>query len=272
MLTKIFFGVAGALTALAAMGWLGLQIRPQSITPEPSTAEDLGSMAIPTDLPAPVRRYLQVACGDRIPRTESMVAWGTARLQLGLWMPVRFQLYHQPGQAFKRTMDVTWFGIPLMQALDSYIAGKGMTGPVTKLESGPGVDQGANMILWAEATFYPSLLVTDPRIRWEAIDESSARLIFPFGDQQDELIFHFDPVSGLVTRTSALRSQGNGEKAAWYAETVAWQTVNGIQVPKRVAVTWAAQGQPWSVWDFEGVVWNVAVTGVLASAAHVLAH
>jgi hypothetical protein len=114
--------------------------------------------------------------------------------------------------------------------------------------------------------------VTDPRIRWEAIDETSARLVFPLGDQQDELIFHFDPASGLVTRTSALRSQGNGGKAAWYAETVAWQTVNGIKVPKRVEVVWEAQGQPWSIWDFEGIAWNVDVTEVLPGAAQVLVH
>ncbi|MFN8442841.1 MAG: DUF6544 family protein [Caldilineaceae bacterium] len=266
MLKRILIGLAGSLAALAGIGWLGLQIRPQSTAPANLAPQDLGSIAIPSTLPAPVRRYLQVACGERIPRSESLVTWGSARLNLGLWMPVRFQLYHLPGRAFRREMKITWFGIPVMRALDSYLDNKGMTGPSFQLESGPGVDQGANMILWAEATFYPSLLVTDPRIHWEAIDQNSARLLFPFGDGQDELIFHFDPATGLVTRTWAMRSQGNGGKAPWFAEIVAWQTINGIQVPKQVAVTWEAQGKPWSIWDFEGMAWNVDVTEALSIA------
>jgi hypothetical protein len=182
-------------------------------------------------------------------------------------MPLRFQLYHRPGHAFKRDMEVTWFGFPVLRAMDQYLDGKGMTGPVGNLATGPKVDQGANLILWAEASFMPSLLVTDPRIRWEAIDDTSARLLFPFGDQQDELIFHFDPQTGLITRTSALRYQDqDGEKLPWVAETLTWQTVNGMKLPARVAITWEDQGRPWSYWDFEGVVWNVDVAQWLSQA------
>lgn len=141
-----------------------------------------------------------------------------------------------------------------------------MTGPVGHLETGPKVDQGANLILWAEATFYPSLLITDSRIHWEAIDATSARLVFPFGNQQDAVVFHFDAQTGLVTRTSALRYQGqNGEKTPWYAEMLEWQMVNGVKLPKRVAVTWENQGGPWSYWDFDGIVWNTDISKILPS-------
>jgi hypothetical protein len=112
-----------------------------------------------------VRRYLQVAFGDQIPRVESMVAWGRARAHFGLWMPLRFQLYHRPGHDFRRNMEVTWFGLPVLKAMDQYLNGKGTTGPAGNLATGPKVDQGANLILWAESPFMPSLLVTDPRIR-----------------------------------------------------------------------------------------------------------
>jgi hypothetical protein len=267
-LRKMITSLAGGLAALAAIGWAGLQVRPQSFPPTISQPQDLGSVAVPTNLPAPVRRYLLAACGERIPRVESMVAWGTARANFGLWMPLRFQLYHRPGHSFERDMEVTWFGLPVLKALDRYVNGKGVTGPVNNLDSGPHVDQGANLILWAEATFYPSLLLTDPRIHWEAINATSARLHFPFGDEQDDLIFHFDPVTGLVRRTAALRYQGKrAEKEPWFAETLTWQRVNGVQLPRRVAVTWENQGQPWSYWDFEGVRWNVAVDQLLPTSA-----
>lgn len=269
---KALLGLAGGLVALGGLGWLGLQIPPKSFTPPAIATPNLGTVAVPADLPAPVRRYFLTAFGEEVPRVASMAAWGRARANFGLWMPLRFRLYHRPGYDFRREMEVTWFGLPILQALDQYINGQGMTGPVGHAETGPEVDQGSNMILWAEATLYPSLLLTDPRIRWEAIDETSARLLFPFGDQEDELIFHFDPQTGLVTRTSALRYQGTtGQKVPWSAEIQAWQTVNGMKLPLRVAVAWANQSGPWSYWDFEHVLWNVDISQQLPTTATFLA-
>ena len=47
---------------------------------------------------------------------------------------------------------------------------------VTKEE--PRVDQGANLALWAESAFWlHALLATDPRVRWEQVDETAARLV-----------------------------------------------------------------------------------------------
>lgn len=265
---KVLMGTLGGLVALGGIGWLGLQMLPANFSLPLTDGADLGTVEIPADLPAPVRRYFQVAFGDQLPRVESMVAWGRARANFGLWMPLRFRLYHHPGYDFRREMEVTWFGIPVLKALDQYINGVGMTGPVGKADTGPRVDQGSNMILWAEAPFYPSLLVTDPRIRWEAIDETSARLRFPFGDQEDELVYHFDATSGLLTHMTALRYQGgSGEKVGWRVDFQRWQTVNGMQLPLRVAITWANQGGPWSYWDFEEIRWNVDISQQLPTAA-----
>jgi hypothetical protein len=264
---KIAAWGAGGLVALAGIGWMGLQVPPRIFPPILDESQNLGTVQIPADLPAPVRRYVQVAFDDQIPQVDSMVAWGRARANFGLWMPLRFRLYHRPGHDFRRDMEVTWFGLPVLKAVDQYLNGHGMTGPVGSAETGAKVDQGANLILWAEASLMPSLLVSDPRIRWEAIDATSARLIFPFDDQQDEMVFHFDPQTGLITRTTALRYRGaEGEKVAWYAETLAWQTVNGVKLPARVAITWEDEGKPWSSWDFEGVVWNVDISQQLPVA------
>lgn len=261
---KLILGIGGTLLALGGIGWLGFQVPPRALPPATDAAQDWGTVSVPADLPAPVRRYFAVAFGDKVPRVESMVTWGRARARFGLWMPLRFQLYHRPGQAFLRKMAVTWFGLPVLHALDQYLNGNGATGPVNNLETGPRVNQGANLILWAEASFFPSLLVTDPRIRWEAIDDTSARLIFPFDEQADEMIFTFDPETGLLARTWALRYQGgSGEKVPWYAEIVSWQTVDGMQLPKRVAVTWENEGSPWSYWDFDEIRWNVAIDDML---------
>jgi hypothetical protein len=212
---------------------------------------------LPDDLPPPVRRYLQVVLGDQAPQIESATYWGRAWANFGLWMPLRFQLYHRVGYDFHRDMQVTWFGLPIMQAVDQYVNGKGMTGPVNRADTGPKIDQGSNMILFAEAPLYPSLFVTDARIRWEAVDETSARLFFPFGSAEDSLTVYFDPQTNLITRMTALRYRGTEqEKVPWRVDMLRWQTVEGITIPARIAVTWEDQGQPWSCWDFVGVAWN----------------
>ncbi len=263
-LGKVIFGIAGGLTALAGLGWIGCQILPENLPQRVDEPQDLGWVEIPIDLPAPVRRYFQVAFADQVPRVESLVVYGRGRANFGFWLPLRYQLVHRPGDAFERYMEVTWFGLPVLNAIDRYVNKIGMTGPIIKTVTGPAIDRAANMILWAEAPLMPSLWLTDRRIRWEAIDNTSARLIFPFADKEDELTVHFDAESGLITAITALRYRDEQSgKIPWRVDFLSWQTINGAKLPARVAVSWEDQGQPWSYWELETFFWNVDVSQTL---------
>jgi hypothetical protein len=79
-------------------------------------------------------------------------------------------------------------------------------------------------------------------------------------DEEDELRVHFDPQSGLVVRITALlyRDEQSG-KIPWRVDFLTWQTVNGVKLPARLAITWEDQGQPWSYWDYEHIFWNVDI-------------
>jgi hypothetical protein len=265
--SKVIVGVAGGLAVLAGIGWVGLQVSPSDLPLPFDEPQDLGIVEIPTGLPAPVRRYFQVALGDQSPRIESLVVYGRARANFGLWLPLRYRLVHRPGYDFERYMEVTWFGLPVLKAIDRYVDGVGMTGPVGRAATGPAIDQGANMILWAEAPLMPSLWITDRRIRWEAVDDTTARLRFPFGDGEDELMVHFDPENGLVARMTALRYRDEvSGKIPWHVDFLSWQTVNGVKLPARIAVTWEDQGEPWSYWNLEDIYWNVDISKMLATA------
>ncbi len=262
--SKVMIGVAGGLAVLAGMGWVGFQVSPSNLPLPVDAPQDLGAVKVPTDLPAPVRRYFQVALGDQVPRIESLVVCGRARANFGLWLPLRYRLVHRPGYAFERYMEITWFGLPLLKAIDRYVDGLGMTGPVGRAATGPATDQGANMILWAEAPLMPSLWLTDRRIRWQAVDDTTARLIFPFGDGEDELTVYFDPESGLIARMAALRYRNEESgKIPWHVDFLSWQMVNGVKLPARIAVTWEDQGKPWSYWNIEDVYWNVDISKTL---------
>ncbi|MCX6048863.1 MAG: hypothetical protein NT075_27500 [Chloroflexi bacterium] len=263
---KTGLSIVGGLAVLAAIGWLGLQIPPRIVSPVTGKSQVLGDVRIPENLPAPVLRYLHVALGDRAPRIESAVFWGRAQANFGVWMPMRFQLYHRLGYDFRRDMQMTWFGFPVLKALDQYVNGQGMTGLVGKADTGTRVDQGSNMILFAEAPLYPSIFVTDSRIRWVAIDETSAQMFFPFGAEEDSMTVYFDPQTALITKMTALRYFGaNGEKEPWRVDFLTWQQVDDMTIPARSAITWEKQGKPWSYWDITGVAWNVDLSAMLTA-------
>lgn len=263
-LGKAIMYVAGGLTALAGIGWAGLQVSPANLPLTVDELRDLGAVDVPSNLPRPVHRYFQVALGDQAPRIESLAVYGRGRANFGLWLPLRYRLVHHPGYAFERYMEVTWFGLPILKAIDRYVDGFGMTGPMGKAATGPAINQGANMILWAEVPLMPTIWLTDARIRWEAIDDTTARLIFPFEEEEDELTVHFDPDSGLIRRITALRYRDESSgKIPWHADFLTWQTTNDIQLPERIAITWEDQGEPWSYWDIDAVFWNVDISGIL---------
>jgi hypothetical protein len=97
--------------------------------------------------------------------------------------------------------------------------------------------------MWAEILHWlPSVLVTDPNIRWEAIDDETALLVVPFDTEEERFVVRFDPVTTNVKYWEVMRyANGEGEKTLW---------VNG---------TWFEDGKPWFIIHEEQVVFNVNV-------------
>jgi hypothetical protein len=61
-------------------------------------------------------------------------------------------------------------------------------------ENEPKNDHGANVRMWAEWVLWlPAALLTDPQVEWRPIDEETALLVVPFGDEEDHLVVCFDP-------------------------------------------------------------------------------
>jgi hypothetical protein len=99
-------------------------------------------------------------------------------------------------------------------------------------------------------------------VRWESIDDTSARLIVPFGEQEeDSLRVEFDPETGLMTRMSGMRYRDQEEtKTPWRGEFSSWRTVHGIKVPHRVVGTWEDWEEPYAILDLEGAEYNADVS------------
>ena len=264
LLLSVFLGLA----LLVGLGWVGLQIPPKGFPPHPEKTQDLGTGKLPSGLPGPVRCYFEAALGEEIPRIESAVLWGRGRLKVkGLWLPVRFRAYYLPGQAFRRLMEITWFGFPLLRGVDSYLDGRGkleITGLISLSETGEKIDQAQNLVLWGEAIWTPSVYLTDPRVRWEAVDKKTARLVVPFGEGEEVFLVQFDPQTEMIQEMSAERYRGQEEaKTPWRVECFDWKSFHGVMVPTRVVGTWADEKRPYVVMTVEGLEYNVDVSEVL---------
>jgi hypothetical protein len=267
---KRLIALIGALAGIVAIVWAGLRIRPQSFAAYPESNRDLDTVELPPDLPAPVARFFKKVVGNNVPVIESAVITGSVTLRLfGLRLPGRFRITHVAGRAYRHYIEATFFGYPVMKVNESFLNDQArLELPFGVVAGEPKIDMAANLGLWAESVWLPSIWITDPRVRWESIDDMSARLVVPYGEDEDRFTVRFDPETGLLTEMAALRYRDAADetKIGWLNEPLAWQTFHGIKIPSQASVTWMDQGAPWSEWHLEEVVYNVDVSEYIKAA------
>jgi hypothetical protein len=248
------FIVAGCLAALIGVGWLGIHIQPAPFEPVPQAAAVPDTVPLPTGLPAPVERFYRQLYGDRVPVMHSAVITGRGTMRIAplfnMTFPARFRFIHEAGVNYRHYIEVTLFGLPVLKVNEYYVDGKERQElPWGVMTDNPKLDQGGNLGMWAEIIqWLPSVLITDPNVRWEAVDDETALLVVPFGAEEERFVVRFDPTSGKVKYWEAMRyANVEGEKTLW---------VNG---------TWFEDGKPWFIINEDVVVYNADVDTSLAA-------
>ena len=241
----------------------GLRIQPQPFAAFSQPTQTSTAVPLPIDLPDPVARYYQTIMGDEVPVIETAVvtARGTARFA-GLTLPSRLRFTHVAGQGYRHYIESTIFGYPLLKVDERYLDGQArMELPVGIIENEPKINMAANLGLWGESIWLPSIFITDSRVRWEAIDDTSARLIVPFEDGEDTFTAFFDPETGLLVSMEAMRYREATDEAKipWQLDVLAWDNYHGILIPSSSTVTWADEGTPWLIVNIDDVAYNVDV-------------
>ncbi|MFN2150249.1 MAG: DUF6544 family protein, partial [Anaerolineales bacterium] len=173
---KPFLIISGIIVVALLVGWVGLKIKPRPFSPYEERTPALETVPLPDDLPAPVSRFYQTVYGDEIPLIETVVIQGRAVIKpFGPELPARFIFVHNAGKDYRHYIEATWFGLPILKVNEGYVDTKSFwEGPGDSIYDDASTNQAANLAIWAEAAWFPAIWVTDPRVRWEAVDDQTA--------------------------------------------------------------------------------------------------
>jgi len=260
---------ASIVAVLAGLIVLALTWKPRPFPLYPAQSPAMRTVPLPDGLPAPVARFYRTIMGDRMPVIETAVLTGRGHIRLmGVRFPTRLRFTYMAGQGYRHYIEVTLFGKPLFRVNERYLDGQAlMELPTGVVENDPKTNMAANAGLWAEAISLPSVYLADPRVRWEAVDETTARLIVPFGDDQETFTVRFDPETGLVRYLDTLRwkKTDSPSKLGWRCEILKWERRGNTLLPATSAATWEDEKGPWLVYDTEELVYNVDVSDYITA-------
>lgn len=271
---RVIAGIVAALAIAGAIGMAGFAVRPKPLEIPAglgaSTAPRRVALAeaLPAGLPAPVRRFYEARFPDGLELVDTVVFAGRGRIRpFGVWMPARFIFTHEAGKGYRHYIEATWFGLPFLRVDEGYVDGASFfESPMGTTRDDPNTNQGANLALWAEAGWFPSIWITDPRVRWvegeatgTAAAGGTATLEVPYGAETERFIVKFDPATGLIDTMEAMRFREAGEgkpKIRWITRNAPIPADQKDTVIARGSATWEDQGGPWAYFDLEQAVYG----------------
>jgi hypothetical protein len=244
---KILLIVFSVLIALVILGWLGLQIKPRPFPPYLLRTPVLQpSRCRQTCLPR-WSAYRKVY-GEAIPVIETVVITGRHDPPGDEHPPGAVHLGPLRGRDYRHYFEAIFFGLPFMKVNEGIRWKSFFESPMGSSVDDPNTNQGANLALWGEAVWFPSIFLTDPRARWEPVDENTALLYVPYQDGQETFVVRFNPETGLIDLMEAMRyrNPGDTQKILWLPKTESGPRIEGTQLSAVGSATWLDQGRPWA--------------------------
>ncbi|WP_380681427.1 DUF6920 family protein [Salinigranum sp. GCM10025319] len=205
------------------------------------------------DLPAPVQRYFDTVLPERDPGTAAVRIEQSGDLRLGgvdsAWKPFRathHAVVGRPGFVWDATVDL----LPFVSARirDTFVDGEGSARvtlfgafPVAGADPSPELNEAELQRYLAEAVWYPTALLPENGVRWEGIDDRTARATLERGDTAASLVFHFS-AGNEVERVHAThryrRVDGGFEPTPWTGLWREYEVRDGVRVPTAGEVVW----------------------------------
>lgn len=206
-------------------------------------------------LPAPVRRYFRAALteGQPIIRAAYLEHFGT--FNMGDTTPL-WRAFTSHQWVVTNRAGFVWDGRVAMapgiaiHVHDAYIAGTGILRPTVAglytlmdLRGAGEIACGELMRFFAEAAWYPTVLLPSAGAQWTAIDEHSARATLKDGPNELTLVFEFS-ADGMI---SAIRSEKRARMVGnsmvmtpWEVQLSDYRLYDGMRIPFSGEVAWLA--------------------------------
>lgn len=206
-----------------------------------------------TALPAPVKRYLRLALADGLPIAAAVRIRHHGQFNMSdsaeRWKPFtsdELVITQRPG--FDWDARVAMAPGLAVRVHDAYVAGEGVLHAavlglftVADLRGAGQIAEGELLRFLAEAAWYPTALLPSQGVRWEEIDERSARATLIDGSVSATLIFEFDE-EGLIDNVRAeARGRVVGDQIVptpWRGRFWNYQKKDGMLIPLDGEVAW----------------------------------
>ena len=204
-------------------------------------------------LPAPVQRYLSAAMVDGLRMVAAVAIEQTGTFNqsetIPAWRPftaTQRAVTRRPGYFWDARIRM-WPCVPV-RVRDAYVAGEGILQaalfglfPVANLRDTGELAKGELMRYLAEAAWYPTALLPSQGVRWEAVDEHSARATLADGAATVSLLFRFN-VDNLI---ASVRAEARGRMVGTIVTSMPWEgrfwnyaVRDGMRVPLEGEVAW----------------------------------
>jgi len=99
-------------------------------------------------------------------------------------------------------------------------------------------DQGELLRFFAEATWYPTALLPSQGVRWDAIDDTSARATLTDGATTVSLVFQFNAEGAIATMRAEARYRDKLTAMPWSGRFWEYSVRNGMLIPLEGEVGW----------------------------------
>jgi hypothetical protein len=204
-------------------------------------------------LPAPVQRYFRAVLKDGQPVVSAVTVEHTGTFNL-----------KQPGEQWKpftsrqrvvtRRPGFVWNArIALVPGLnvyvhDAYVGGEGILNPailglfsLARPVEASVIAQGEFVRYFAEAAWYPTALLSSQGVRWEAVDDRSARAILEDGKISVMMLVTFNGAGLIESVRVAARAAMIGKAVVmtpWEGRMSNYQMRDGMLIPLTCEAAW----------------------------------
>jgi hypothetical protein len=245
----------GAVLVYGALSWAGAARRQLArveaaripVTPR---VVDFGEL---DKLPPPVQRYFRTVLEEGRPMVSGVRVRHAGTIKMSeassRWRPFTSEqrvITRRPGFIWEGRVRMTP-GLTV-RVHDAYVAGEGILRaallgavPPVNLAGAGAVAEGELMRFFAEAAWYPTVLLPSQGIRWEGIDAHSARAVLVDGSVVLMMTFRFDQQGLIETVRAESRGRTVGSRiipTPWHGLFSNYQERGGMLVPSDGEVAW----------------------------------